>query len=403
MVYTEFMIKITDIQTFSIKVPPPSRGGNAWHFVKILTDSGEYGWGEMACLGSNSGRPRSLADEVSDLADRFLIGEDPLRREWIWNRFYEGAMSGHPDYVRGSVLSAIDIALWDIAGKHFGEPVYQLLGGAVRDKVRAYSYIYHDPDRPKYRDLLGHWPLWLQPELCAERALEMAEEGFTALKLDPINANSPWGDPSRPWQLGLDELARAEKTIRLMRDALGTSCDILIGTHGQTTPAAAIRLAKRLEPYDPLWLEEPVPPESAKEMASVKQKTTIPIATGERLFSIHDFAPLLEERAADILQPDLGSCGGISQCKKIAAMAEAFYVQMAPHVWGGPGITAAAVQVAASIPNFLILESIYKSDGFFNDILKKPFEWEDGCVVVPDTPGIGIDFDEDALARFKLT
>lgn len=396
-------MKIADVQTFSISVPPPHRGGNAWHFVKITADDGTYGWGEMACLGSNNGRPRSLPDEVTDLSARYLIGEDPLRREWIWQRFYEGAMSGHPDYIRGSVLSAIDTALWDIAGKHFGQPVYQLLGGAVRRRVRAYSYIYQDPNRPEHKDLKGHWPLWLQPERCAERAAEMAAEGFTALKLDPINARSTWGHPSKPWQMGLEELERAEKTIRLMRETLGSGCDILIGTHGQTTPASAVRLARRLEPFDPLWFEEPVPPESAMQMATVKAKVSIPIATGERLFSVHEFEPLLEHRAADILQPDLGSCGGISQCKKIAAMAEPFYVQMAPHVWGGPGITAAAVQVAASIPNFLILESIYKSDGFFDEILIDPFEWEEGCIVVPDRPGVGIDFDEEALMAHVLT
>lgn len=395
-------MKIVDVQTFSIAVPPPRRGGDAWHFVKILTDSGEYGWGEMACLGSNNGRPQSLGAEVKDLAKRYVIGEDPLRREWIWNRFYAGSMSGHPDFIRGSILSAIDIALWDIAGKYFGQPVYQLLGGAVRKRVRAYSYIYHDPERSEHKDIDGHWALWLQPERCAERAAEMAEDGFTALKLDPINSGDTWGNPSKPWQLGLEELDRAEKTIRLMREALGSKCDILIGTHGQTTPAAAIRLARRLEPYDPLWFEEPVPPENAMQMATVKAKTSIPIATGERLFSVHEFEPLLEHRAADILQPDLGSCGGISQCKKIAALAEPFYVQMAPHVWGGPGITAAAVQVAATIPNFLILESIYKSDGFFNEILTDAFEWEDGCIVVPDRPGVGLDFDEDALKSYSL-
>ena len=372
-----------------------------WHFVRVTTDNGLYGWGEMAFLGANGGRSQSLADEVRDLSARFLIGENPLRREWIWNRFYEGAMSGHPDYVRGSVLSGLDIALWDIAGKHFGAPVYELLGGAVRDRVRAYSYIYHDPKRHPSFD--GSWPLWLEPELCAERAVEMVAEGFTALKLDPIHWGSTWGDPARPWQLSLEELDRAEKTVRLMREALGSGCDILIGTHGQMTPAAAVRLARRLEPYDPLWFEEPVPPESAKEMATVKAKTTIPVATGERLFSVHDFMPLLETRAADILQPDLGSCGGISQCRKIAAMAEPFYVQVAPHVWGGPGITAAAVQISASIPNFLILESIYKSDGFFSEILTEPFRWDDGCLVVPERAGIGIDFDEKALIENRLS
>jgi 2-dehydro-3-deoxyphosphogalactonate aldolase len=396
-------MRISAVETWPVKVPPPARGGGEWHFVKITTDSGLYGWGEMASLGANSSRPRSLPDEVSDLARRFLIGQDPLRREWIWQRFYDAAMVGHPDYVRGSILSGLDIALWDIAGKHFQAPVHELLGGRVRDKVRAYSYIYDDPSRPEYQHLGGWWPLWLEPQLCARRAAEMAAEGFGALKLDPIHWAGQWGEPAKPWQLSLEALDRAEQTVRLVREAVGSACDILIGTHGQMTPSAAVRLARRLEPYDPLWLEEPVPPENASQMARVADKTTIPIATGERLFSIHDFARVFEARAVDIAQPDLGSCGGISQCMKIAAMAQACYVQMAPHVWGGPGITAAALQVAACITNFLILESIYKSDGFFNEILTSPFRWEDGCLVVPNTPGLGIDFNEEALKAFALS
>jgi galactonate dehydratase len=345
---------------------------------------------------------RSLAEEVVLLAERFYIGQDPLRREWLWYRCYEGFMCAHPDYIRGSILSAFDTALWDIAGKHFGVAIHQLLGGKIRDKVRAYSYIYDDPARPEHRAIGGWGRLWQTPELNAERGAEMAAEGYTALKFDPIAMAAPWGEPCRPWNLDLQDLRRAEKSVRLLREALGDECDILIGTHGQMTPAAAVRLAKRMEQYDPLWYEEPTPLEDRKAMAYVRSKTSIPIATGERLFSVHDFSAVLNERAADILQPDLGSCGGITQYKKISALAEPDYVQMSPHVWGGPGITAAALQVDATIPNFLIQESISKSDGFFNELIEPAIQWEDGCLVVPDGPGLGVELKEQTLERYRL-
>ena len=176
----------------------------------------------------------------------------------------------------------------------------------------------------------------------------------------------------------------------------------MVGTHGQITTASAIRLAKILEPFDPLWFEEPVPPENTKEMAKVARSTTIPIATGERLTTVFDFTRLLEDGAATYLQPDLGSCGGISECKKIAAIAEGYYAQMAPHVWGGPVISAAALQIDASIPNFLIQESIYKGGGFFDELLVEPLVWEDGYYAVPKSPGIGVDLRMAAMEKYKV-
>ena len=179
--------------------------------------------------------------------------------------------------------------------------------------------------------------------------------------------------------------------------------DLLIGTHGQITPSCARRLARRLEPYDPLWLEEPCPPENYREMGRIARSTTIPIATGERLVTPFEFQNLFAEGACAFAQPDLGSCGGITACKKIATLAEANYVMMAPHVWGGPIITAAAVQIDANISNFLIQESIYKSRDFFDDIVKEPFEWEDGYLIPSDRPGIGIELDEEKLEQCRGT
>ncbi len=230
----------------------------------------------------------------------------------------------------------------------------------------------------------------------------MVAEGFTGLKLDPIPLASEDGDAAAPWPISLEALDRAEKTIRLIRQAVGSKCDILIGTHGQTTPAAAIRLARRLEPFDPLWFEEPVPPENAREMAKVAKATSIPVATGERLATVHDFLRLFEQGAAAIAQPDICCCEGITEFRKIAGMAEAYYVQMAPHVWGGPILTAASVQMDVCTPNFLIQESIYKSDGFFDEIVTSPFRWEHGYLMPSTEPGLGIDLDEKALLKHRI-
>jgi len=182
---------------------------------------------------------------------------------------------------------------------------------------------------------------------------------------------------------------------------VGNRADILIGTHGQITPSAARRLARRVEQYDPLWLEEPCPPENYRQMGRIADSTTIPIATGERLVTPYEFQNLFAEGACAFAQPDLGSCGGITACKKIAALAEANYVLMAPHVWGGPIITAAAVQIAAHIPNFLIQESIYKSRDFFDELVVEPFDWDQGDLIAPDRPGIGIELDEEKLEAHR--
>ena len=396
-------MKIQSVETFTVAVPEPFRGGREWYFLKITTDEGLCGWGEMAFLHSQHGKSRSLNHEVQEIVSNHLVGEDPTRREYIWKDIYHNLFCHHADLIRMGILSGIDIALWDIAAKAQNVPIFELLGGRYRDRIRSYSYIYDDPNRKnrKYYDALREF--WMQPEAVAQRAAEMAEEGFTGLKLDPILQTSEYGDAAAPWQLSLEALDRAEKTIGLTREALGNRCDILIGTHGQMTAAAAIRLAKRLEPFDPLWFEEPVPPENAREMAKVAKATSIPVATGERLATVHDFVRLFEVGAAAIAQPDICCCGGITAFRKIAGMAEAFYVQMAPHVWGGPILTAASIQMDVCTPNFLIQESIYKSDGFFNELLKAPIRWEDGYLIPSEEPGLGVDLDEKALKKYQIS
>jgi 2-dehydro-3-deoxyphosphogalactonate aldolase len=289
--------------------------------------------------------------------------------------------------------------------------VYNLLGGAFRETIRSYTYIYNVKTSGRTD--------WFNPERVAEDALYLAEEGFTGLKLDPVPmvhfepplteqegadrmAVMARGRYRNPFNMTMEHYKKVEEVIGTLRDAVGTKADILIGTHGQITTASAIRLARVLEPFRPLWFEEPVPPENTKEMAKVARSTTIPIATGERLATVFDFTRVLEDGAAVFLQPDLGSCGGITECKKIAAIAEGYYAQMAPHVWGGPLITAAALHIDASIPNFLIQESIYKGGGFFDELLVEPLVWENGYYTAPKSPGLGVDLNIDVVKKYEV-
>ena len=203
-----------------------------------------------------------------------------------------------------------------------------------------------------------------------------------------------------PRQLSLEALDNAELVTKNIREAVGSKCDLLIGTHGQMTTSSAIRLANRLEQYDPLWFEEPVPPENKYEMGRVAKFTTIPVATGERLNTKYDFVDLFANQAAAIIQPDLGRIGGILEAKKIAGMAEAHYVQLAPHLYCGPIAAAANIQLATCSPNFLIQESIEKMYGFHAEILKKPINWQDGYIIPPTEPGLGVELDEDVISDY---
>jgi L-alanine-DL-glutamate epimerase-like enolase superfamily enzyme len=215
------------------------------------------------------------------------------------------------------------------------------------------------------------------------------------VKFDPVGPYSAF-DPRQP---SLEALARTEAYVGHVREAVGDRCDLLLGTHGQLTPAAAVRLARRLERFDPLWFEEPVPPDSPEEMAVVARATSIPIATGERLTTKHEFARVLRTKAAAILQPNLGRVGGLLEAKKIAGMAEAHYAQIAPHLYCGPVVGAANIQLATCSPNFLVLEGIARWDGFHAQILRQPIRWEDGYVIPPTAPGLGVELDEEVALR----
>jgi len=280
------------------------------------------------------------------------------------------------------------MACWDIAGKAADRPVYQLLGGLVRERLRTYTYIYPEAGEGE--------AVYRNAERSAERAVEYVKQGFTALKFDPAGPYSAF-DPRQP---DLESLELCERFMRLLREAVGVKADLLFGTHGQFTASGAIRLAKRLEPFDPLWFEEPTPPEMPEEMAKVARATSIPIATGERLSTKYEFARALATGATSILQMNLGRVGGLLEAKKIAGMAEAHYAQVAPHLYCGPVVGAANIQLSACIPNFLILESIERWQGIHARLLKTPIYWEQGYVIPPKAPGLGVELNEaEALAH----
>lgn len=374
---------LKDIETFVVGNPPPSFGGRYFVFVKLTTDDGISGVGEAYCVPFH---PDLVAKMLQDVFGRYVEGQDPHSIEKIWRRVYSSGFTQHPDLALMGVLSALEMACWDIIGKAAGQPVHKLLGGLVNERIRTYTYIYPTATET---DAIYH-----DAERSAERAAEYVQQGFTAIKFDPAGPYTAFDGR----QLSLTELERSERFVRLIREAVGGKADLLFGTHGQMTAAGAIRLAKRLEPYDPLWFEEPVPPDSPEQMALVARATSIPIAAGERLTTKYDFLRVLRADAAAILQMNLGRVGGLLEAKKIAGMAEAQHVQIAPHLYCGPVVGAANIQLAACSPNFLILEGIERWQGFHADILRKPIRWEEGYVIPSAEPGLGVELDE-AVAR----
>lgn len=348
-------MKITKMETFFVKP--------RWLFLKVSTDEGIVGWGEPIV----EGRAQTVAAAVQEIG-RYLIGQDPRRIEHHWQAIYRGQFyRGGP--VLTSALSGIEHALWDILGKWLGQPVYQLLGGAVRDKIRMYRWIH------------GETPA----EYVAD-AREGIAQGFNAFKM---GVPGPIQSIDSPAFVG-----RVVEMVAGVRAELGAEVALAFDFHGKASPAMAVRLAQALEPYEMLFIEEPVLPENIDAMATVARQTSIPIATGERLFTKWAFREVLEKQAAFVLQPDLSHAGGILECKKIAAMAEAHYAVIAPHCPLGPISLAACLQLDACTPNFLAQEHVTLGEGY----IKQPFQLEDGYMPLPTKPGLGIEVDEDALA-----
>ena len=387
-------MEITDIKTYVVGTPPPHLGGLNWVFLKLETSTEVSGFGEasrVAGFGEKSRmlfHPHTVEQMIQDLGERFLIGADPFDIESIWNEVYSCGFTQHPEMTKVGILSAFEMACWDIIGKETGQPIYKLLGGKYNDRLRSYTYIY------------GWWdedPA-TRAEKAGENAAEYVEQGFTALKIDPLGVGSKT-QPDTPTELTERELQTAANVIGNVREAVGGECDILIGTHGQMPTHSVISLAKRLEQFNPRWLEEPVPPENRDQMARVAKATSIPVATGERLATKYEFAEVIERGAADILQPALGIVGGILEAKKIAGMAETHYSQIAPWMFTGPIAGAASIQVDVCTPCFLLQEGIEDWSGLHAEILKEPIRWEEGYIIPPDKPGLGVELDEEAVAE----
>ncbi len=381
---------IKEFETFVVANPPPRFGGRYFIFIKLVTDTGIVGYGEVYCATFSAHTVEAM---LKDTAERFIIGHDPFHIEKLWRSVYGAGYTLRPDVSLVSVLSALEMACWDIVGKACEKPAYELLGGKVHERLRTYTYIY-PAQGDVYPEDGDEDHVYVNPERAAQRAMDYVAQGFTALKFDPAGPYTVFdgGMPSG------EELDRSEAFIKAIREAVGGSVDLLFGTHGQFSPAGAIRLAKRLEAYDPLWFEEPVPPENTAAMAQVASATSIPVATGERLCTKYEFARVLQDRAASILQLNLGRVGGLLEAKKIAALAEVHYAQLAPHMYCGPIVGAANIQLATCSPNFLILEGIETWGGFQAELLEKPVQWQDGCIVPSREPGLGVTLNE-AVAR----
>ena len=381
-------MKIVDLKTYIVNNPTSGRIAEKWLFVKLFTDSGIEGIGEVY------GAPfdfHIVEQLVKSVADRYLIDKDPFQIETMWRGIYNSGYDQHPDLTKMSIISGLEIACWDIIGKELNQPIYNLLGGKYHEKLRSYTYLGAVPDRP---DLVNTHQ---DPYSAAEAAAAYVKWGFTAIKIDPVIMEKCPRPGGAPVQVSLHVLENTEAVVKSIREAVGGKCDILMGTHGQMTTSSAIRLARRLEKFDPLWFEEPVPPENRDEMARVAHHTSIPIATGERLSTKYEFRELLDKKAAQILQFAMGRVGGILEAKKIAGMAEAYYAQIAPHLYAGPVEAMANIQVDTCSPNFLIQESIRRWDGFHADLLMKPIQWEDGYIIPPTEPGLGIELNMEVV------
>ena len=348
--------------------------GTGWRnltFVRVITDEGLEGVGEVRMLNHTDALLGYLAEAVPN----HVLGHNPANIEDLVQRMYRNDFARAGE-IAMSAIATIEIACWDIVGQALGRPVYQLLGGAVRDHIKAYANGWYTVERT--------------PQEFHRAARRVIEKGYRALKVDPFGAGF--------YELEHVEKIKAIALVEAVRDAVGPDAELLIEMHGRFNPATAVEIARELEPFKPSWIEEPVPPENLAALKKVAEKVTIPVATGERIHTRYDYRPLFELQAADIIQPDITHFGGLLETKKLAAWAEAYYVLVAPHNVGGPVSTAAALHFAASTPNFKIQEH-------FNDFTE---EWVksaapgnpevvDGYFALPQGPGLGIKLNEDII------
>jgi len=350
-----------------------------WIFVRVLTDEpGLHGWGEATL----EWHTRAVVGAIEDLAD-LVVGEDPTRIEHLWQTMFRQHFWHGGDIVRGTALSGIDIALWDILGKVHGVPCHRLWGGRVRDHVRLYGHL----GGGRMEDFYGND----EPQRFAELASAMVEEGFTAFKTMAV-------PPTLPLE-GLAPVRQAERCVAAMREAVGDEIDVMVDCHARPSPRMGHLFAAALEPFGLYWLEEPCWPERADDIAAIQGSVTTPIATGERLTSIHGFRELLEKGACSVLQPDITHCGGLTEARRIAALAEAYRVALAPHNPQGPVSTAASIELGLATPSYVICEAVTADVPWRGEVVTESHPLDrDGMRALPsDRPGLGVEIDLDVV------
>ncbi len=360
-------MKITGIETYICHAYRTN-----WVFVKVLTDvDGLHGVGEATL----EYKEHTVAQACKEL-ERMLVGKDPHRIEEIWHSAYRDA------YWRGgavlmSALSAIEMALWDIKGKDLGVPVYQLLGGKVRESIPCYANGWFAPAKT--------------PAEFAEKAKQAVAQGFKALKWDPFGSSY--------LQIERKQLNESIACVGAVYDAVKDSADIIIEGHGRFDIPTAVRVGQALGDFDILWFEEPIPPQNLEGLAEVKRRVNVPISAGERLYNRWEFRSLFELKAADFIQPDVSHAGGIMELKKIAAMAEAYHIPICPHNPSGPIANAATLQLAACIPNFYLLETMSSDVPWRKSISTEEVKFENGEMFIADKPGLGIDINVEEIKK----
>ena len=359
-------MKVTDVKAFVVDCFRTN-----WVFVKVYTDEGICGVGE----GTLEYKEKAFLGALEHIKE-YLVGQDPRDIEKHWHGIYRDAYwRGGP--VLMSALSAVECALWDILGKSLNVPVYQLLGGKYHDKVRIY--------------VNGWFAGAKEPEEFAEKAKIAVQRGVTAMKWDPFGKSY--------LQISNADLDKALRNVAAVREAVGNSVDLLIEGHGRFDVPTGIKIAKELEQFKPMFFEEPTPPDNVDALKAVRDKSPVAISAGERLYSRWDYRKLFDIRAADYIQPDISHAGGISELKKIAAEAETRYIPFAPHNPSGPIANAATLQLAASCPNFCILEIMYSDVDWRKDVTNEKLEYKDGYITIPDKPGLGIEINEEECLK----
>ena len=359
-------MKVTQIKTFICHAYRTN-----WVFVKVITDSGLYGVGEATL----EYREPTVVQAIKEL-ERYLVGKDPHNIEAFWHDAYRDA------YWRGGVvlmsaLAGVEMALWDIKGKALGVPVYQLLGGKVRDSVKCYANAWFAGAK--------------KPEEFAQKAKIAVKNGFSGLKWDPFGKEYLNIDPKH--------LNEALDCIAAVKDAVGDQVHLIIEGHGRFNVPTAVRIGNALEKFGILWFEEPIPPDDKKGIAWVRSKIATPVSGGERLYSRFEYADYLRMECADFWQPDVSHAGGIMEVRKIAAMAESHYIPVCPHNPSGPVANAATLQLAACIPNFYLLETMANDIPWRADVSTEKVKFANSEMFIPDLPGLGIDINEEEIAK----